>query len=237
MKVFVVEDDPIFSLKLESMLAQLADYEYVGKAASLVSARKGISKLAPDIVICDVRLQEDASGIDLATEFEDKAICFIFVTAFSDEGVYDKSKELTCSKFIVKPFDILTLKGLLDDIKKGIVKLSATQSVLDNTLFIKKNNVFQKVLLSDLNYFYSEGNYITFFCDKKKYILKYSLTKLLQIPKFADFERIHRSYAVHKRKIENINFAEKLVSVSGVELPFGRTYVKSVRSLMDVKFQ
>ena len=237
MRIVVVEDDHFFSLKLESMLESLSDYEFVSRASSIEDARRDINKFNPDIVIADIRLQDKSTGIDLAKEFIDRSLSFIFVTAFSDEKVYNQSKRFVGSKFIVKPFDILTLKGLLDDISSSILKLSSALTVKDESLFIKKSNVYERVQLNELNYFYSEGNYITFFSDKNKYILKYSLSKLLEIPKFSQFVRVHRSYAIHRDKLESVNFSTKLLSVAGAELPFGRTYVKDVRDLMDIKLR
>ncbi len=219
------------------MFESLSDYEFVSRASSIDEARKDIIKFNPDIVIADIQLQDNDTGIDLAEEFSDRSLNFIFVTAFSDENVYNQSKKFTGSKFIVKPFDILTLKGLLDDVSSSILKLSSTLTVKEDSLFIKKNNVYEKVHLSDLTYFFSEGNYITFYCKDNKYILKYSLSKLLEIPKFNDFVRVHRSYAIHRNKLESVNFSTKLLKVDGTELPFGRTYVNEVRSLMDMKLR
>lgn len=233
----MVEDDAIYLVQLESMLARLDNCEQVGSSNSYASAIKEINKSNPDIIIADIRLEGEHSGIDLAEELHNKAIAFIFVTAFSDEAVYKACKKYLCSKFIVKPFDVLTLKGLIDDISENIIKLSSTQIIKDDSLFIRKNNVFEKISIKDLDYFYSEGNYITFFMMTKKFVLKYSLSKLLKLNKFDSFVRVHRSYAVHKNKVDTVNFSDKLLSVAGMQIPFGRTYAKDVRKLMNLRLK
>ena len=216
------------------MLEGMEGYNFIGETRSYNTAIKDINKYHPDIVIIDIRLDGEYTGIDLAKELSDKAVSIIFVTAYSDQEVYKASKQYQGSKFIVKPFDVLTLNGLLDDISEDVVKLSSTQTIKNDSLFIRKNNVFEKILFRDLDYFYSEGNYITFFTLGKKYVLKYSLSKLLKHKRFDTFVRVHRSYAVHKDKVETVNFSDKLLTVTGTEIPFGRTYVKDVRELMNI---
>lgn len=235
MNVYVVEDDLSCSVKLEAMLESIGDYQLSGISNSYSKAVNEIKRCNPDIVIADIRLDGASSGIDLAQELVDRAISFIFVTAFSDETAYKATKKYAGSKFIVKPYDVLTLKGLLDDINQDIVKLSKNKTIKSDSIFIKKNNVFEKIFLNDLDYMYSEGNYITFFANNKKFVIKYSLSKLLQLKRFQTFVRVHRSYAVHMDKIDAINFSEKQLTIAGAKIPFGRTYAKNVRGLMTLR--
>lgn len=231
-KVYVVDDDMLFGTELESMISSLEGFEFVGRSETFSEAVHSIRRIKPDILICDIRLDRDFTGIDLATEIKSLEIPIIFATAYSDFSVYNNSKAFAHSKFIVKPFDKLTLAGMLDEIVDEQIKLSVNDSIRNDMLYVRKNKVFEKVMLEDIDYLYSEGNYITLFHEKKKFILKYSLSKLLEVPKFDRFVRIHRSYAVHHTKVSSVDLTNKQVTIKETRLPFGRTYVKNVKGLM-----
>lgn len=233
MKIFIIDDDPIYSLEIESILSQIG-YELAGKADSYEDALIGIKASSPDVVICDIRLDNDYSGLDLANKVVNMALPFIFMTAYSDEEVYRNTRAYPNSKFIVKPFDKLTLKGMLDDLKNEIIEFSPGKKMIGSTLFIRKNNVFKKTELADIEYLFSEGNYITLHSNEKKHILKYSLSRLQKLNIFDRFIRIHRNYAVNKMKIESVSFADKiLVTKEGMSLPIGRTYTKPLKVLIS----
>ena len=237
MKVSIIDDDSLFCLKIEELLGRM-DYTFCGKAHSYSEGLDMIKSSLPDIVICDIRIGENKTGIDLANEVKDLLIPFVFVTAYSERDVYVSARQYQLSKFIVKPFDMLTLQGILDDLFKDVIRFTANKSIRGNTLFVRKNNIFEKIDLDSIDYLYSEGNYITLNVGETEYLLKYSLSKLLESSKFQRFTRIHRSYAIHSHKLQKVDFSNKLLSIgSDKELPFGRTYVKDVRELMSTKLK
>lgn len=232
LKVYIVDDDTSFVVLLEAMLEEIPGFDLIGKSSNFDQAINDIKDLKPDIVISDVRLNNEHTGMEVAADSDLEDTHFVFVTAFSDQNAYSKSREYS-SKFIVKPFDVLTLQGLLEEIRDDVVQLSGSHKIQKDTLFIRKNNVLEKVRITDFDYLYSEGNYITFFVDDKRFVIKYSLTKLLENPKFHQFVRIHRSYAIHRDKLDKVNFSDKELTIKGTVIPFGRTYTKNVRAIMD----
>ncbi len=237
MKVSIIDDDSLFCLKIEEVLSKMG-YTFCGKAHSYNEGLEMIKSSVPDIVICDIRIGQNNTGIDLANEVKDLLIPFVFVTAYSERDVYESARQYKLSKFIVKPFDMLTLQGILDDLSKDVIRFTVNKSIRCNTLFIRKNNIFEKIDLDSIDYLYSEGNYITLFVGDNHYLLKYSLSKILESSLFQRFTRIHRSYAIHSHKLQTVDFSKKMLSVGlEKELPFGRTYVKDVRQLMSINPQ
>lgn len=209
------------------------NYTYLGAVSAFDTSITLIRTEMPDVVISDIRLGDNKTGIDLAHAVSDLDIPFVFITAYSDAAVYEDSKGYEKSKFLVKPFDKLTLKSILDSLTADNIELSSGKKIIDKVLYIKRNNEYEKVALESINYIYSEGNYIKLFGDDEEYTLKYSLSKLLELSKFENFIRVHRSYAVNKGRVLKINFSDKIITIQNVEIPFGRTYSKDVRSLME----
>jgi len=220
---------------MESMLKDLG-HEYLGTASGIDGVEAKITGINPGVVICNIKLDNLGSGIHLAKQVENLGLPFVFISDVSDASAYESSKKYFLSRFLVKPFDRLTLASVLDSIHNDIQELSATKNVKGNHLFIRKNNLFEKVRLDTINHMYAEGNYITLFSESRKYMLKYSLSKLLTLKKFSSFLRVHRSYAVNILKIDAVNFSDKEIQVNQVAIPFGRTYIKSIRELMGYRF-
>ena len=63
-KVFIVEDHPVYSLGLKELINQEDDMEVCGSAVDTETAWHQIKKAGPDIVITDLILKK-SSGIDL----------------------------------------------------------------------------------------------------------------------------------------------------------------------------
>jgi two-component system, NarL family, response regulator DevR len=66
--VYIVDPHEIVRVGLRTLLDPDPDFKVVGEATSKQQAMANISRLKPDIVILDVRL-EDGSGIDAARDF------------------------------------------------------------------------------------------------------------------------------------------------------------------------
>lgn len=103
--LLLVEDDPTLGLTLKERLG--GEGYFVQWAPSAKEAREAFSKNW-DLVIFDVGLP-DGSGFELATEWKEKGIPFLFVTALSDAEHRLHGFELGAEEFIPKPFHLREL--------------------------------------------------------------------------------------------------------------------------------
>lgn len=68
LKIVTVDDSPIITQRLKSILADMASVEVLGSANNATTALSLIHKRRPDVVILDIHLEENISqfnGIDL----------------------------------------------------------------------------------------------------------------------------------------------------------------------------
>jgi len=63
-RILIVDDHLVVQRGIKSLLSNYANFEVIGEAATLGSAREIIAELAPDIVLLDIRLGNE-SGLDL----------------------------------------------------------------------------------------------------------------------------------------------------------------------------
>lgn len=105
-KILVVDDSQQIRCVVEEILA-LNGFE-VTTAANGKDALNVISRLRPNIIICDVMMPE-FNGFQVFNAVQRNPewsnIPFLFLTAISDKSGIRTAKEMGCDDYIVKPFD------------------------------------------------------------------------------------------------------------------------------------
>ena len=106
-RILIIEDEPIIALDI-AQLVQRNGHEVVGIAATLEEAVAMASRHSPGLVLADIQLADDSSGIDAVRLITDgHSIPAIFITAFPERLLTGDRPEPTF--LISKPFDADTL--------------------------------------------------------------------------------------------------------------------------------
>lgn len=101
-KVLIVEDQFIEAHGLERILLR-AGYAVSAIARSVSAAVKSIEKEVPDLVLLDICLQGDLTGIDFARTLKEENIPFVYLSANSTKQILKDAKETKPYGFLVKP--------------------------------------------------------------------------------------------------------------------------------------
>ena len=113
--ILVVEDEQILAFHIKQSLLKHNIKEVVCTA----TGKEAISltqSLSPDLVLMDVSLKDDISGIEAAyTIRETSQVPILFMSAFTDEETTKEILEMTNTSYITKPFSMDTL---LSEIQK-----------------------------------------------------------------------------------------------------------------------
>ncbi len=112
--IFIVEDEAIVALDLKSNLERIG-YSVTGIVPSGEEALEKIKDINPDLIIMDIRLQGSLDGIDTAAILNEKYdIPFIFLSAYSDEGIIERAKHVEPFGYIIKPFGANNLRTAIE---------------------------------------------------------------------------------------------------------------------------
>ena len=106
-RILIVEDEPLTAFDNETMIAD-AGYEVVATLDRCADAISTLDKEKVDLILCDVRLTGERSGIDLAKVAKDRGIPVIFSTGLAPDEAADLV--LGC---LMKPYSERTLKAAL----------------------------------------------------------------------------------------------------------------------------
>lgn len=102
-KILIVEDEFVVANDLRLILRQ-AGYRVTGIATSVEEADEQLQQHKPDLVILDIRLEGDLSGIDFARKLRAENIAFVYLSAYATQPILEEAKTTDPYGFLVKPF-------------------------------------------------------------------------------------------------------------------------------------
>jgi len=104
-KILIVEDEVIVALEIERTIEKLG-YESVGLATDYEGAVRKIREDRPDLMIIDIMLKGEKTGIDIAKEVgkDSERIPFIYLTSVTDETWMREAITTGPSGYLLKPF-------------------------------------------------------------------------------------------------------------------------------------
>ncbi|RFZ91153.1 response regulator [Mucilaginibacter conchicola] len=112
-KILIVEDEYLVSQHIKSVLRN-SGFKVCGVADNVGEALSLTKEHLPDLVLVDIQLKGELSGIDFARSLASENIPFVFLTANFEGNTLEKAKETLPLGFIVKPFREFDLLTTLD---------------------------------------------------------------------------------------------------------------------------
>jgi two-component system response regulator LytT len=115
-KIHVVEDQMIIQLDLCHLLKDLG-YEVVNVAVSYEQTLAQLEQMKPDLLILDILLKGEKTGIDIAHEVNRLyQIPFVYLTSHSDFATVEKAHATHPKGYILKPFTRSEIVTVLQEI-------------------------------------------------------------------------------------------------------------------------
>ena len=230
MNVVLTINEPFLADKIESYIHE-SGHTIVGRLNSNQFIQNSLNQYEADILIASVN---DPQVFTELNELRKKLIPIIFIENQESSVHYRIAKDFKISRYIVYPFPMLSLKSILDELEDNVHHLYSSNYIQGKYIFVRHNNIFVKIRIANIDYLFSEGNYTNIFIGEDKYVIKYSLSRLLDFANFDIMIRIHRNHAVQRLDIEKVDFASRILIAKGKTFPFGRTYTKQIRKVMKI---
>lgn len=106
-RILIVEDEPLTAFDNENLIGD-AGYEVVATVDRFADAIETLDKDQVDLILSDVRLTGERTGIDLAREARRRGIPVLFVTGAPPEDALELAIGV-----LMKPYTDRTLKSAL----------------------------------------------------------------------------------------------------------------------------
>ena len=206
LKILIVEDE-IFIAETINMYLTERDHEIIDIAISYEEAEQSYHLRKPDLVLLDIRLYGEKSGIDFANFLisQSEPPPYIYLTSQYDTRVLDMALQTNPYGYITKPFQ---KESLWTAVESAYNLFSHKNGKEESTILAdgKKNHLikFQEILYVQADHVYS----IIFTTKSEKIIVRKSLQQLLDICACNYLLYCHRSYIVNLKHIRTWNHDE-----------------------------
>jgi len=133
-RLIIVDDHEVVRAGLRTLLKRWPSIEVVGEASTAAEGIELARKLAPDVVLMDMRLP-DAPGVDACREIcaMSPAPRVVFLTAFADEDAVMAAILAGADGYLLKEIGGEALVSAIEAVARGqsILDPGVTRSVLD----------------------------------------------------------------------------------------------------------
>lgn len=245
LKILIVEDNLSFALQLEMLLEKLG-YFVCGRVDNAIDGLKNIYQEHPDLILMDIDLRGDMTGLEVSQKIVALSIPILFITSYKDEATYSIAESANMIGYLVKPVNKFSLKsGIQLAISKAYslkkegeeaTELNVEEHIVTkHSFFFKKKDTLHKVLTKDIAYIEAADNYSkTVTVQGNSFTARISLSKLETMLPPSIFIRTHRQYIVQVAHIERINLESNIIHIRGAEIPLSRNKRKELKEVMNL---
>jgi len=236
----IVEDEPLARKLLTQYVEKAPGLELLDALSSPLAALDFLKEHTPDVLFLDVQMPE-ITGIDLLKILKQKPLV-VLTTAYSEYAI--KGYELDVTDYLLKP---ITFERFLKCVEKlhqakghrlpssapspPSAPASAPESTMPEYLFVKDGTKSVRVNFADIQYIEGMKDYVRIHTPDKKITTLQSLKKLTNLLPSQEFVRVHHSYIVAMKWVEEVHRDEVLVG--GTLVSVSDTYRGEFKKIVD----
>ena len=234
-RTIAIDDEPLALQQLATYIKKTSYLELVNTCQSAIEAQKILQSESIDALFVDINMP-DLNGLDFVQSLTEPPL-IVFTTAYSEYAI--DSYKVNAVDYLLKRFSMDDFKKAAEKVKRqyDLINTAAVSMVdQDDALFFKTEHRVVRVELSKIRYIEGMSEYIKIHLEGQK-----PLTVLLAMKKLEerlpskDFMRIHRSYIINLRKIQEVN-KNRVILDADTYLPIGDLYRDTFMQYLSSKF-
>jgi len=210
----IVEDLPVAAEYLRNCCEKSGDIEVLGHFTNVNDAVTFLNEHRVDLIFLDVEMPGD-DGFKLLDRivYSPKVI----LTTSKTEYAYN-AFEYHVTDFLKKPFTYQRFQEAIG--KLTLQEDTRKKESTDDHIYIKTDGKLVRLNNEEILYIESMGDYVKFVLADKKYVSHNTIKNLEEKINPTVFLKIHRSYIVNMKKVQNIR--DNTVVINGLELPISK---------------
>lgn len=222
----IVEDLPVAAEYLRNCCEKSDDIEVLGHFTNVNDAVNFLNATRVDLIFLDVEMPGD-DGFKLLDRilYSPKVI----LTTSKTEYAYN-AFEYHVTDFLKKPFTYQRFQEAIG--KLASLEDNRKKESTDDHIYIKTDGKLVRLNNEDILYIESMGDYVKFVLADRKYISHNTIKNLEEKINPAVFLKIHRSYIVNLKKVQNIR--DNSLFINGLELPISKANRAEVLKRLNV---
>ena len=251
-RCIAIDDEPLALQQIVTYINKVPFLELATQCQSALEARQFLEQDTVDAIFCDINMP-DLNGMDFIKSLTTPPLV-VFTTAYAEYAV--EGFKVNAVDYLLKPFGLQDFQRAANRLKdrlspklgddRGLNKGNISSSsdpqppnlggLEDDTIFLKTEYRIVKVSISDIRYVEAMSEYLKVHIegDSKPIITLLSMKKMEErLPDY--FMRIHRSYIVNLKMIQEVN-KNRIIMDKDTYLPIGDMYKDAFQQYLDTKF-
>ena len=240
-KVLAIDDEPLALQQLASYIQKVSFLQLVGQCQSALEAKEFLNREPVDAVFCDINMP-DLNGMDFVKSLAAPPL-IVFTTAYSEYAV--EGFKVNAVDYLLKPFGLDDFRRAANRLKERletspvavpVAEMPQSNAEEDDTIFIKTDYKVVKIAISDIRYIEGMSEYLKIHLEgqPKPLVTLLSMKKMEEyLP--PSFMRIHRSYIVNLKKIQEVN-KNRVIMDADTYLPIGDNYKEAFNDYLNTRF-
>lgn len=221
LKCLIVDDEPLAHKVLENYIEKHNSLLHVGNFYNAIDALTYLLENEIDVLFLDINMPE-LSGLEMLRTMNHPP-SVILTTAYSEYAL--ESYDLGVVDYLMKPIRFERFLKAVNKVIKAktpLYKNEAPSIKKKKSIFIKVDGVQQKIVLSDVTYIESRGNFIQLHVGEKRFLTAETLTNIHKTLSDSGFLRIHKSYVINLEKVKSLE--GNMIHIGEKLLPIGNSY-------------
>ena len=234
-KCLAIDDEPLALEQLANYIKKIPFLELVARCQSALDAREIMECEVIDAIFCDINMP-DLNGMDFVKSLAVPPMV-VFTTAYSEYAV--EGFKVDAVDYLLKPFGLADFQRAANKVKVryDLMNTAVVSTVdEDNAIFLKTEYKVVRLSISDIRYVEGMSEYLKIHVEgqPKPLIVLLSMKKMEErLPK--SFMRIHRSYIINLKKIQEVN-KNRVIMDRDTWLPIGDNYKEQFQDYINTKF-
>ncbi len=240
-KVLAIDDEPLALQQLASYIQKVPFLQLVGQCQSALEAKDILNREPVDAVFCDINMP-DLNGMDFVKSLAAPPL-IVFTTAYSEYAV--EGFKVNAVDYLLKPFGLDDFRRAANRLKERletspvavpVAEMPQSNAEEDDTIFIKTDYKVVKIAISDIRYIEGMSEYLKIHLEgqPKPIVTLLSMKKMEEyLP--PSFMRIHRSYIVNLKRIQEVN-KNRVIMDADTYLPIGDNYKEAFNDYLNTRF-
>ncbi len=251
-RCMAIDDEPLALQQIVTYINKIPFLELAVQCQSALEARQFLEQDTVDAIFCDINMP-DLNGMDFIKSLTTPPLV-VFTTAYAEYAV--EGFKVNAVDYLLKPFGLQDFQRAANRLKdrlspklgddRGLNKGNISSSsdpqppnlggLEDDTIFLKTEYRIVKVAISDIRYIEAMSEYLKVHVEGegKPIITLLSMKKIEErLPDY--FMRIHRSYIVNLKMIQEVN-KNRIIMDKDTYLPIGDMYKETFQRYLDTKF-
>lgn len=229
----IVEDEPLARKLLVQYVEKTPGLELLRALSSPLAALEFLKDNAPDVLFLDVQMPE-ITGIGLLKILPRKPIV-VLTTAYSEYAL--EGYELDVTDYLLKPITFERFLKCVEKVRQVVGQptlvpvLNPAPAAAPTYLFVKDGTKSVRVDMAQIQYIEGLKDYVRIHTPDKKITTLQSLKKLVALLPEKEFVRVHHSYIVALKWVEEVHRDE--VRIAGTLLSVSDTYRGELKRMVE----